>query len=166
MAPDLLAGIEIPRLQLADMVGARRDREDRICRRDSGKALPRGIGDRIAHECPAQVVIGRDVEQPGLWAVGWRRPVFAAPQRRAELGLFTGPRLTRRVDIWSAGLGIEALEHVLLYDWLTVDEVDLVGSAFEHPQIAVAGHVDQTLHGPAVVLVIDKDRRVDLVPVP
>jgi hypothetical protein len=47
MVPDLLAGIEVPGLQLADVVGTRDHREDHIRWSRSGKTLPRRIGDRL-----------------------------------------------------------------------------------------------------------------------
>src|SRR6516162_2104045 len=166
MAPYLLAGIEVPGLQLADMVGTRSNREDRIGRRYSRETLPRRIGDRVAGKGLTQVLVGRNIQKSCFRAVGRRRPILAAPQRRAKLGLPAGPRLPRRVDIRPSGLGIEAFEDVLLHERLAVDKVDLVGGAFEHPQIAVASNVYEALYGLAVTLVVDQDRRVNLVPVP
>src|SRR6516164_10355265 len=99
MAPDLLAAIELPRLQLTDVVGAGSDLEDRVFWRYPGEALPRRIGDGTTGKCLTQVLVGRDVERPGLRAVGRWRPVLAAPQWRAEFGFFAGPRLARRIDI-------------------------------------------------------------------
>jgi hypothetical protein len=43
MAPYLLTGIEVPGLQLDDVVGAGSDLKDRVLRRYPGEALPRGV---------------------------------------------------------------------------------------------------------------------------
>jgi len=113
------------------------------------------IANGLSGKGVTEIIVGWDIEQTRLRAVGHRRPIFAAPQRRAELGVLPGPRLARGVDLGPAGLRVELHEHVLLYEGLAVDEIDLVGGALKHPQIAVTGGVDQTLHCLAVALIID-----------
>src|SRR6516162_11338439 len=154
MAPDLLAGVEIPGLQLTDVVPAWRDIE---CRGRADIALPRRVSCRLAGDRRAQVLIGGDIEKTRLWTVGHRRPVLASPQRWAKIGFLSGSWLSNGIDIGPPGLRIEACENVLFYKRLAVDKVDLVCSALEHPEIAVAGDVDETLHGPAIMLIVDKD---------
>jgi hypothetical protein len=46
------------------------------------------------------------------------------------------------------------------------DEANFGVAAFQKPQVPIAGDIDQTLHGAAVALVVDKNRRGDLVPIP
>src|ERR1700730_3406144 len=163
MTPYLLAGVEIPGLQFADMVGARCD----VHRRGRPDiALSRRVCGRFTGDRAAQVFVGRDVEQPRLWAVGHRRPILAAPQRWAEIGFSPGAGLAGRVDIRPARLRIELDENVLLYKGLAVDKVYFVRGALQHPQIPVARGADETFDGLTVALVIDEDRRRHLVPIP
>src|SRR5262249_43727329 len=152
LGPDLLTCVEVPGLQLTDVVGAGNDTEHQARSIHSGKTLTRRIGDRLPRKRLTQILVGRDIEQARLRAVGHRRPILAAPQRRAELGLLAGPRLAVEVDVRAAGLGVEALEYILLYERLAVDEVDLVGGPLKHPQIAVTGDVDETLDRPTAAL--------------
>src|SRR5207244_11963975 len=97
--------------------------------RHASITLTRRVGNSLSHKRLTQIFVCGDIKQPGLRAVSHGRPIFAAPQRRAELGVLTGPRLARGVDLRSPGLRIELREHVLLYEWLAVDEVDFVGGA-------------------------------------
>src|SRR5690606_30235327 len=80
--PHLLTGAEVPRLQLADVVRALDDVEGRLraCVALAGLVLDLDAGDRAA-----VVLVRRDVQEAGLRVVRLRRPVPAAPQRRAEL---------------------------------------------------------------------------------
>src|SRR5207253_4074867 len=116
-------------------------------------ALSRRVGGRFAGDRAAQIFIGRDIEQPRLRAVGDRRPVLAAPKRRTEIRLLAGPGLTGRVDIRPARFRVELEENVLLHKRFAVDEVDLVPTTLEHPQIAVACAIDETFNSLTVVLV-------------
>ena len=114
----------------------------------------------------AEILVGRDVDHPRLRAERDRRPVLAAPERRAEFRRLAGAGLVGRIDVGPSGLRIEALEHVLLHVRLAFDELDRAVRALEKPQIAVARDVDQPLDRSAVALVVDENRRRHLVPVP
>ena len=129
-------------------------------------ALALHVFGRFAGEFGAQVVVGGNVEQARLRAVGDRRPILAAPQARAELGGLVGAGLARLIDIRPPGLGIEALEDVLTHVGLADDEVDLVVGALELPEVTVACDVDETLHGSSVSLVVEDERRRDFIPIP
>ena len=54
----------------------------------------------------------------------------------------------------------------MLHVGRAADEPDGAVAALEEPEIAVAGHVDESLDGAAVALEVDEDRRRHLVPVP
>src|SRR4029450_2576871 len=103
--------------------------------------------------------VRRNVHQPRPRAEGDRRPVFAAPQARAELGGLLRAGFLRLVDLGPPGLRIEALEHVLAHIGRTGDEIDLPGGAFEVPYVAATRDVDQALHRATVALVVDHDWR-------
>src|SRR3989475_4842365 len=60
------------------------------------------------------VVVGRDEEASHLGVVGGRRPVLAAPERRTEVGALTGLWNPLRMVVGTAGLRVDAPEHVLL----------------------------------------------------
>jgi hypothetical protein len=108
----------------------------------------------------AEVVVGRDVDHARLRAEGDGWPVLAAPVRRADvIHLLAGRRLARRVDIGTSGLRIQAAEYVLLDIGHPLDEADRTGAALEEPQVAVASHIDEPLHGAAAALVVDQDWR-------
>src|SRR5262249_44684635 len=94
------------------------------------------------------------------------RPILAAPVRGTEFRRFAGSRLTRRVDIRTAGLRIYAAKHVLFDERFAVDEIDRAVGAFEEPQIAVARDVNESLDRATVPLVVDGDRRRPLIPIP
>src|SRR5215469_8056693 len=158
------SAVEVPRLQLADVVGAG-DHLHHVFR-DSHEALALHVFRRFAGEFGAQVVVGGNVEQARLRAVGDRRPILAAPQARAELGGLVGAGLACLIDIRPPGLGIETLEYVLAHVGLAGDEVDLVVGALELPEVTVACDVDEALHGSSISLVVEDDRRRDFVPIP
>src|SRR6185312_16343850 len=162
--PYLFAGVEVPGLQLADVVGPGHHLQDVL--RHPHVAFALHIFDRLAGQLGAQVVVGGNIHHPRLRAVGDRRPILAAPQAGAELGGLACPRLARLIDIRSPGLRVEALEDVLPYEGLAVDEVDLAVGAFELPEVAVARDVHETLYGFSVAPVVDDNRGRDLVPVP
>src|SRR5437763_14485999 len=109
MAPHLLAGVEIPSLQFADMIGAGSDIHGRG---GPDITLTGRVGGGFPSDRAAQIFVRRDVEQLGLWAVGDWWPVLATPQRRAEIGFFAGCRLPDRVDVGPPGFGIETREDV------------------------------------------------------
>src|SRR3977135_666858 len=111
--PHLLAGVEIPRLQLADVIGAG-DHLHHVLR-DAHGALAAPAFGRLAGPLGAEILVSGDVEHPRLRAVGDRRPVLAAPQARAELRGLSGAGLAVLVDVGPAGLGVEGLEDVLAY---------------------------------------------------
>src|SRR3984885_10338679 len=60
------------------------------------------------------VVVGGDIEQMRLIAVGFGRPVLTAPQRRAEAYILARGRLVVIVVGRAAGLRVEAFEGVLI----------------------------------------------------
>src|ERR1051326_2407803 len=123
MGPHLLAGIDIPRLHLADVVGSgneiRRVTDAGIC------AARRVRYFFISNHRPAEVLIGRNVDHPCLRAERDRRPVLAAPKRGAEVRHFSGPRLSFGIHFRPASLGVNALEYVLMYEWLAFNKIDL-----------------------------------------
>src|SRR6266705_6997140 len=162
--PYLFAGIEIPGLQLADVVGAGNHLHHVLS--DALETLALHVFRGFAGELCAEVVVGGDVEHPRLRAVRGRRPILAAPQARTELGGLVGARLAALVDIGPSGPGIETLEHVLAHVGLAGNEVDLVVRALELPEIAVASDVDKALHGSPIAPVVDDQRRRDFVPIP
>ena len=149
MGPGPLAGADVPRLDLA--IGARVlvDREADVGDRHAGPPLAGHVFFLLAFQMAAVVVVGRDVDHAGLRVVGLVRPVLAAPQRRAEVGVLAGAGLVVLIVGRPAGLGIDALEDGLLDVWLGVDEADLaVVAALEPVQIAVARRMDQFLERP------------------
>src|SRR4029078_6664775 len=91
------------------------------------------------------ILIGREIDDASGRAEGNRRPVLAAPVRRAEFGKPASARLTRWIDIGPAGFRIDAAEYVLLHKRLAVHEIDSPVGSFQEPQVAVARDVDQSL---------------------
>src|SRR5437879_8465370 len=160
--PYLFAGIEIPGLQLADVVGAGNHLHHVLS--DAHETLALHVFRGFAGELGAEIVVGGDVEHPRLRAVRGRRPILAAPQARTELGGLAGARLARLVDVGPSGPGIATLEHVLAYVGLAGNEVDLAAGALELPEIAVASDGDEALHGSPVAPRADDQRRGDFLP--
>jgi hypothetical protein len=72
----------------------------------------------------------------------------------------------RRIVGRAPGLRIEALEGVLIDEWLAGDEVDPVIGLLQHPQIAVSRWMYQGVDHLAVVLHVHQHGRTHLVPVP
>ncbi len=157
----------MPGLQLADggRVGIDHQREGLGV--GAHERAPRAVLLGHAAEGGADVVVGRHVEQPRARRKRRRRPVLAAPVRRAEGGRGADAGLLRLVVARPASLGIERREHVLLHVRLGVHVGDAaVAAPFEKPQIAVAAGVDEAGDRPAGALEVDQQRRRDLVPVP
>ena len=163
VGPYPLAGGEVPGLQLADVIGAVDDAEVRA---RAGEVLAAAVLDFLALHLLAQVLVRGDVQVAGLRVVGRRRPVLAAPQRRAELRAMADGGLARHVVLGPARLRVDGREDVLRDVRLRVDERDAVRRALQNPQIAVAARVHEAGHGTAVALHVDQQRRRDLVPVP
>src|SRR6266568_2333808 len=162
--PHLLAGVDVPGLQLTDVIGTGDNLQDVL--RDAHEALAHDVFGGFARQLRAQVLVGRDVHQPRPRAEGNRRPVLATPQAWAELRGLVDAGLLRFVNVRPPGLGIEALEHILAHIGLAGHEVDLSAGALEVPDVAAARYVDETFHGSSVALIVHDDRRRDLVPVP
>src|SRR6202008_1659473 len=113
--PHLCAGVQVPGLQLADVVlstGASPDRPedvvDPVTHIDPLGVLVRDLSLR---QEGAEVVVRRDVEEFCLRAprLGW--PVFAATNARAEFGTLCGARSLGLVDGGTAGLRVDRCEH-------------------------------------------------------
>src|SRR5579862_6891802 len=66
----------------------------------------------------------------------------------------------------TAGFRIEAGDHVVLDEGFAVDEVNAVGLALEHPQIAVAARMHEALEVAAVAFDVDQQWRRYLIPIP
>src|SRR4029079_4409109 len=115
----------------------RRRRPSSSTFRNAHVALALHVFRHLTGEFGAQVLVGGDIEQARLRAVGDRRPILAAPQAWAEVGALVGAGLVRLVDVRPPGLGIEALEDVLPYEGLAGDKVDLAVGALELPEVAV-----------------------------
>src|SRR5215472_4329884 len=99
--PRLFSSVEIPRLQLANVVGVGNYLHHVLCH--THEALALHIFGSFTGEFGAQVVVGGNVEQTRLRAVGDRRPIFAAPQARAKLGGLVGAGLARLIDFRPTG---------------------------------------------------------------
>ena len=163
MRPHARAGVDVPRLHFTDVIGARGD--DKRAR-GAGVAAAGRVGGRTADQRAAQVLVGRNVEHARLGAERRRWPVLAAPVRRAEICALTGARLAGGVDVGTARDRVETAEGGLAHERLAFDEPDGAVAALEEPEIPVARHVDESLHGAAVALVVDEDRRRHFIPVP
>src|SRR2546428_3040500 len=134
--PYLFAGIEIPGLQLPDVVGAGNHLQHVF--RDAHEALALHVFRGFAGELGAEVVVGGDVEHPRLRAVCGRRPVLAAPQARTELGGLAGARLAGLLDVRPSGPGVEAPEPGPAHLGPARTEGDLAAGAVALPRIARA----------------------------
>src|SRR5262245_47430520 len=75
MRPDAFTGIDIPRLNFTDMVGALSHEE---CRPRTRVWAPRRIGDRGSDRRPAKILVRRNVDHPRLGTERDWRPVLAA----------------------------------------------------------------------------------------
>src|SRR5262245_22010554 len=162
--PYLLAAVDVPSLQLADMIGAIDHHHDILGH--AHVALADDVFRRLARELVAQVIVGWDIYQPRVRTERDRRPILAAPKAWTELRRLAGAGLAFLVDVRPTSLGVEALEYILAHIGSTGHEVDLVRGALEVPDVATARDIDQALHGSAVALIVENDRWRDLVPVP
>src|SRR6185437_15023303 len=100
----------------------------------------------------------RDIDEAGLRAIGRRRPVLAAPQRRAEIDALADRRLVLGIDGELAGLWVERLPHIAVDEGPAGDEADLVGAALEHPEDRVAAGMYERLDGLVALLQVDQHR--------
>src|ERR1700687_4777057 len=101
MRPHALPRVHVPPLHLADMVGAGSDVEGG---RRAGEATARNVRGLLSDGGPAEVLVGRDVNHAGLRAEGNRRPVLAAPERRAVVRQLAGSGLVSRINVGTTGL--------------------------------------------------------------
>src|SRR5579863_1855963 len=157
--PCQLSGVDVPGLDLAEVVGARHD----IARLElhSGVSFARRILYFHPGRCAAYVVVGRNVNHACLWTERDGRPVFAAMQFRAIGRMLSGTWLVGRVHIRPARFGIDPAEHVLVDVRLALDEFDTSAgcrvATIQEPEVAVARHIDQTFEGAPVALEINQD---------
>src|SRR3981081_2144242 len=155
MAPCFLPGVDVPRLDFADMVGAWRDIH-LIGRRGAPSAS------RRFHDAPdhhrAKIFLRRDVHHARFRIERTGLPVLSAVPGWAKAGELSDPRPVVWVDLRSFRLGIEVAENVLLYVRLAIDEIDLVAGALEKIQVAAACEVDESLDRLAVAPESDKHR--------
>ena len=144
--PDFLAGFQVPRLNLADVIRTLDIVHLDVGDRYAKPQVTRGIRHVLADQRAAQIVVGRNVEQAGIRIVRLRRPILAAPQRRAEVDLFTYDRLVGFVVGRPAGVRIDAGEDVLADIFMGIDKADIGARAtVEQPQITVTPGMDETV---------------------
>src|SRR3989454_6612989 len=114
VTPRPLPRVDVPGLDLAEVLRALVHGEADIGDVHARPPLPGHVLLHFAFHEPAVVIVGRDEEASHLGVVGGRRPVFAAPERRTEVGALAGPWNPVSIVVGTAGLRIDALEHVLL----------------------------------------------------
>src|SRR4030095_7769564 len=94
----------------------------------------------------------RDVQETCLRTVCRWRPVFATPERGAEIDRLAHKQPT----LWIVGraprLGINTRKHVLFDKRFGINELDRISGALEQPQITVACGIHQTLDGAPITL--------------
>src|SRR5439155_9763755 len=156
----------ITRLQLTRVMGARSYLQADILRLGAKPQLARIQRHLLAAKASAEIVVSRDVDQSGFLAVGRRRPVLAAPQRRTELNPFANNRFVRGVDDRLTDLGLDAFPDIGVNIGPAGYVADLVRLALQDPEDRVASWMDQALDRPAVPLQVDQHWRLHLVPIP
>src|SRR5262249_34173492 len=134
--PGTFARVDIPRLQLANVIGAGTDAQH-VCG-DAGVTFAGYVFYRLGIELRAKVFVRRDVDQSRFRVEGGRWPILAAPQARAECCELVGAGLVIRVDDRTARAGLDTLEYIVADVVLPGDEVDLAGSALKLPKVPVA----------------------------
>src|SRR5260221_955457 len=165
--PHLLAGVQVPGLQLTDVVlgaGASPDRpEDVVDLVAQIAVLGVLVRDLALREVRAEVVVRRDVEEFCLRAprLGW--PVFAATNARAELGALFRARSLGLVDGWTAGLRVNRGEDVVIGKRESVQELEAI--AIQDPKVTVPASVGGRLGELPIDLGVDQERRRDFIPV-
>src|SRR5712664_2610273 len=141
--PHLLAGVQVPGLQLADVVlgtGASPDRpEDVVDLVAHIEPLGVLVRDLTLWEVRAEIVVRRYVEELGLRAPRFGRPIFAAANARAELGALVRPRPLGLVDRRTAGLRVNRREDVVVGERVGVQELEAI--AIQDPKVAVPARV-------------------------
>src|SRR2546427_4234051 len=166
VTPRPLHSVDVPGLDLAEVLRALVDGEADVGDVDARPPLSRDVLLDLAFHEPAVVVVGRDEEASHLGVVGGRRPVLAAPERRTEVGALTGLWNPLRMVVGTAGLRVDAPEHVLLDVRSGGDEPDPLPAPLQQVEGAVTRRVHQSLDRAPVLLIVDDERRVRLVPVP
>ena len=154
MAPDFLAGIDIPRLNFAQVIGAGRD-VHATGRRHSRHARWRLNGSTDHHR--AEVFLSGHIDHSRFRVERAGLPVLRAVPGRTEVGDLADVGLAALVDFRAARFRIEPLEDVLLDVRLAVDEVDRTGRALEEIQIAVAAEIHQSLDCSATAPEVDEE---------
>src|SRR5438270_5125983 len=97
-----------------------------------------------------------NIQETRLRTVCCRRPVFATPERGAEIDRLAHQQPTLWIVGRASSLGIDTRKHVLLDKGFGVNELDRIRGALEQPQIPVACWMHQTLDGASVALHIDQ----------
>src|SRR5207247_1877491 len=166
VGPHLLAGLHVPRLQLADVRRSLPPAHGRLRPIDAEEQLAGLVGPGLADERAAEVLVGRDIEVVRLRVVARRRPVLAAPESGTERNGGAGARLALGVVARAPGHRVDLREHLLGHERPGVDEPDAVRAALEPPEITVATRVHETFDHATVLRKVDQQRRRDLVPVP
>ena len=84
------------------------------------------------------IVVGWDIQQLGLWIIGFCWPILPAPQGWAKGHELALARFALHDILRASGLHIDAFEDILFHKGLGRDKSNLVFAALQQPQVPVA----------------------------
>src|SRR5229473_577158 len=167
--PDALAGIQIPGLKLAEMIGSTRGGangpEDALHFVSNIEPVDAVLRHITLRQKGADVVVRRDVQElrlrtPRLW-----RPVLSTSDARAELGALRDARTLRFIEDRSSRLRVNRREHVVVGEPEGVEKLQLSLIAIQNPEVSIAAGMCSRLDRLSVDLGVDQQGGRHFVPV-
>src|SRR5580692_7420101 len=104
----------------------------------SGAVRPRHL---TLGEKGADIIVRRDIEKFRLRAPGFRWPVLAAADARAEFAALIRAGTLGLIDDRSSRLGVNRFEHVVIRERKGVEKLKLALVAVQNPKISIASSV-------------------------
>src|SRR6266852_2375427 len=167
--PDALAGIQIPGLKLAEMIGGTRGGangpEDALHFVSNIEPVDAVLRHITLRQKGADVVVRRDVQELRLRTPRLRRPVLSTSDARAELGALRDARTLRFIEDRSSRLRVNRRENVVVGEPEGVEKLQLSLIAIQNPEVSIAAGMCSRLDRLSVDLGVDQQGCRHFVPV-
>src|SRR6266404_824181 len=167
--PDTPAGVQVPGLKLAKMIGGTRAGANRpedafhfVSNIESAGAALRHV---TLREKGTNIVVRGDVEDLCLWAPCLRYPVLATPDARAEFGALRSTRTLRFIDGGPPCLRVNRREHIVIRERKGVEKLQPSLIAIQNVEVSIPSGMCRRLDSLSVDLGVDQQRCRYLIPV-
>src|SRR4029077_4716420 len=139
--PDTLAGVQVPGLKLAKMVGGTRAGANRPEDAFHFVSNIESAGVPLRHvtlrEKRTNIVVRGDIEDLCLWAPCLRYPVLATPDARAEFAALRGTRTLRFIDGGPSCLRVNRREYIVIRERKGVEKLQPSLIAIQNVEVSI-----------------------------